>query len=90
MSRTTSSLNQTLRDLAVEHTESLKQQLGDSPWAVALYGSVARREAAPASDDEMARAFLAQAEEILRWQPAFPLACSNRARVRCGWISTPG
>ena len=46
-------LNQVLRDLAVEYAESLKQQLGDSLWAVVLYGSVARREAAPGSDVDL-------------------------------------
>ena len=46
-------LNQVLRDLAVEYAQSLRQQLGDSLWAVVLYGSVARREAAPGSDIDL-------------------------------------
>ena len=46
-------LNQILRDLAVEYTGSLRQHLGDSLWAVVLYGSVARGEAAPGSDIDL-------------------------------------
>lgn len=46
-------LNAALRELAVDYTEALKEQWGESLVSVVLFGSTARGEATPHSDVDL-------------------------------------